>query len=94
MEGTNQLLQDQIYKIVERIMGVHDSDADKNSFWKYGIFPLRRGAIDTRRISSNSSNLLPLSSNTLNPNSSLSADENISLITVLTQVRKYLNPRA
>ena len=42
MEGTNQLLQDQIYKIVERTMGVHDSDADKNSFWKYGIFPLRR----------------------------------------------------
>ena len=66
----------------------------KTVFWKYGIFLLRRGAMDTSRLSSNSSNPLPPSANTSNPNPPLSADENTSLITVLTQVRKYLNHRA
>ena len=94
MEGTNQLLQDQFYKIVQRTMGVHDSDADKNSLLKVWHISLAAGAMDTSRLSSNSSNPLPPSSNTSNPNPPLSADENTSLITVLTQVRKYLNHRA
>ena len=43
MEGTNQLLQDQFYKIVQRTMGVHDSDADKNSFLKVWHISLTAG---------------------------------------------------
>ena len=54
-------------------------------FQKCGIFPLDRSAIDTSRLSGNLWNPPPPSSNSSNPNSHSSVDENASLITDASQ---------
>ena len=52
----------------------------KTGFRKCDIFPLDRSAIDTSRLSGNSSNPPPPSSNLPNPNPPSSGDENTSFI--------------
>ena len=57
----------------------------KTGFRKCGIFPLDRSAIDTSRLSGNSSNPPPTSSNLSKPNQPSSTDENTSLIADTSQ---------
>ena len=40
MEGTNQLLKNQFYKIFQATMGVSESDTDKNRFMEVLLISL------------------------------------------------------